>query len=96
MTEAFSTTCRIHIIIEDCEGWWLCVVVVAQWQSTGCKSQVQLLHGFDSRQLPAFSLSSIFISKHLNSLYFNVRLLKHTEWSNGKMGNSTSSLKSES
>ena len=28
--------------------------------------------GFDSRRLPAFSLSSIFASKHLNSLDSNV------------------------
>ena len=36
-----------------------CPVVVAQWQSIGCTS---LCPGFDSRQLPAFSLSSICAS----------------------------------
>ena len=53
----FSPTCAVHI--EDCGGWWL----------SGCCSSVaeHWLHkpkcpGFDSRQLPAFSLSSTFAS----------------------------------
>ena len=32
-TEAFSTTCAVHI--EDCEGWWLsgcCGSVAEHWQ----------------------------------------------------------------
>ena len=33
----FITTCAVHI--EDCEGW-CCPIVVAQWQRTGCTSQV--------------------------------------------------------
>ena len=37
-----------------------CPAVVAQWQSTGGSSQ--RCPGFDSRWLPAFSLSSIFAS----------------------------------
>ena len=37
-----------------------CPAVVAQWQSTGGSSQ--RCPGFDSRRLPAFSLSSIFAS----------------------------------
>ena len=37
-----------------------CPVVVAQWQSTGGSSRRS--PGLDSRQLPAFSLSSIFTS----------------------------------
>ena len=37
-----------------------CLAVMAQWQSTGSSSQK--CPGFDSRQLPAFSLSSIFAS----------------------------------
>ena len=28
-TEAFSTTCAVHI--EDCEGWWLSLEMVAEW-----------------------------------------------------------------
>ena len=36
------------------------LAIVAQWQSTGCSSQ--RCPGFDSRRLPAFSLSSIFAS----------------------------------
>ena len=43
-------------------------VAVAQWQSTGGSSQ--RCPGFDSRWLPAFSLSSIFASYHLKFLYF--------------------------
>ena len=42
-----------------------CLAVVAQWQSTGSSSQ--WYPGFNSRQLPVFSLSSILASKHLNS-----------------------------
>ena len=42
-----------------------CPAVVAQWQSTGGSSQ--RCPGFDSRRLPAFSLSSIFALEHLNS-----------------------------
>ena len=37
-----------------------CPAVVAKWQSTGGSSQ--RCPGFDSRRLPAFSLSSIFAS----------------------------------
>ena len=37
-----------------------CPAVMAQWQSTGGSNQ--RCPGFDSRQLPAFSLSSIFTS----------------------------------
>ena len=31
-------------LVQDCGGWWLsgCLVVVAQWQSTSCTSQVAL------------------------------------------------------
>ena len=35
-SEAFSTTCAVHI--EDCEGCGGCPVVIAQWQSTGGSS----------------------------------------------------------
>ena len=45
-----------------------CPSVVAQWQSTGSSSQ--RCPGFDSRQLPAFSLSSIFA---INSFISSVR-----------------------
>ena len=36
----FSSTFEVHR--QDCEGWWLssCPAVTAQWQSTGCTSQV--------------------------------------------------------
>ena len=34
-----------------------CLAVVAQWQSTGSSSQ--RCPGFDSRQLPAFSLGQV-------------------------------------
>ena len=37
-----------------------CLAVMAQWQNTGGSSQ--RCPGFDSWQLPAFSLSSIFVS----------------------------------
>ena len=52
----FSHTCAVQI--EDCEGWWL----------SSCRSSVAeqaRYPGFDSRWLPAFSLS-IFVSSHLN------------------------------
>ena len=62
----FSTTCAV--CIEDC------VVVVAQWQSTGCTSWCP---GLDSWQLPAFSLFTFLYFRlkyvHLISLYSNVR-----------------------
>ena len=48
---------RVHI--EDCEGWWLsgcCGSVAEHWRLS------QRCSGFHSRQLPAFSLSSIFAS----------------------------------
>ena len=56
-TEAFSTTCAVHI--EDCEAGG-CPAVVTQWQSTGSSSQK--CPGFDSRRLKAVSLSLIFAS----------------------------------
>ena len=62
MTGAFSTNCAVHI--EDCEGCGGCMVVVAQWQSTGCISQVSWV------QFLAFSLS-IFTSSHLKDLFIS-------------------------
>ena len=56
-TEAFSTTCAVHI--EDCEAGG-CLAVMTQWQSTGGSSQKCL--GFNSQRLTAFSLSLIFAS----------------------------------
>ena len=47
----FSTTCAIHN--KNCEGWQL-----SDRHSTVAE------HWFDFRQVPAFSLSSIFASKH--------------------------------
>jgi len=59
----FNPTCAVYI--DDCEEWWLSI----------CRSSVaeHWLHGFDSHQPLAFSLSSIFASKYLNSYYFNMR-----------------------
>ena len=31
-TEAFSTTCAVHIHVENCEGWWLSGSVAEHWQ----------------------------------------------------------------
>ena len=45
-----------------------CPVVIAQWRSLAAQARCP---GFDSRQLLAFSLSSIFTSKY--SLYSNMR-----------------------
>ena len=66
----FSTTCVVHI--EDCEGWWL----------SSCRSSVaeHWLYkpggGFDSRRLPAFSLSSI---SPINFLYSNMYMYKSSK-----------------
>ena len=57
--------------MEDCKGNAVVVraggglVVVAQWQSTGCTNQVSWVWFL------VLSLSSNFASKHLNSLYSN-------------------------
>ena len=47
-----------YLDLEEVHG---CLVVVAQWQSTGCTSQVFWA------QFPAVGIS-IFASKHLNSV----------------------------
>ena len=66
---------KILIHMEDCKGHAVVVragsglVVVAQWQSTGCTNQVY--PGFGSWRFPVLSLSFSFASKHLNSLYSN-------------------------
>ena len=52
-----------------------CLVAVAQWQNTG--SSGQKYPGFDSWWLPAFSLSSIFVSKTSN-LSLTVKYLAAT------------------
>ena len=50
-TEMFSTTCAVHIV--NCEGWWL----------PGYHGSVaEHCPGFNSQQLLAFLLSSIFAS----------------------------------
>ena len=45
--------------------------VVAGWQNTGGSSQ--MFPGFDSRLLPDFSLSSLFVSQHLSSFISSLR-----------------------
>ena len=65
-TEAFSTTCAVHI--RDCEGWWL----------SGCRSSVaehwrlkpERCPGFDSRWLPAFFTFLYFRLVTSKFLYF--------------------------
>ena len=66
-TEAFSTTCAVHI--EDCEGVCLVVVHAAQWQSTGCLSQVSWV------QLPA--IASIFSLPHCSIPTYQHLTLPH-------------------
>ena len=36
--EAFSTTYAVHI--EDFEGWYSCLAVVAQWQSSALQKKI--------------------------------------------------------
>ena len=48
-----------------------CPSVVAQWHSTGSSSQ--RCPGFDSQWLPAFSISSILPSSHLNLFISSLR-----------------------
>ena len=49
-----------------------CPTVVEELSNVGAKWEGRC-PGFNSQQLPAFSLASIFASKHLNSLYSNMR-----------------------
>ena len=55
----FSTTCTVHI--EDCDGWWY--VVVAQWQNTGCTSQVYLVWFLLTASLCTFLYFHLITSK---------------------------------
>ena len=48
------------------------VIVQLSWLNGRVLAAQAKCPGFDSRRLPAFSLSSIFASKHLNSLDSNV------------------------
>ena len=50
-------------------GFWGLVVNRLSWLSGRALAAQARCPGFDSRRLPAFSLSSIFTSKHLISLY---------------------------
>ena len=51
--ESLSTV--VHL--EECEDWWFCLVVIAQW-SEQLAAQTRS-PGFDSQSLPVYPLSSI-------------------------------------
>ena len=68
----FSPTCAVHI--ENFTGLWLssCHNFVTY---RALAAQARPMSGFDCQQLPAFSLCSIFPSKHLNFEQCHIKYL---------------------
>ena len=75
----FSPICAVHI--EDCEGWWL-TIVVAQWQSISCTSQLSWVRFPATAGLFTFLYFCLITSKFLFFFYlhFYILLSLHAFW----------------